>query len=123
MIELLLILVMSVGSLSKREVVIDCDLIEINHRTGNGTDLKQIVFYERSPDYRRYNVITWCLQEHARGPFMSGGRTAYSFYHWESKKLLTFRARLVRNTETRHDPERENGKVHDDMFRLRIEGK
>ncbi len=48
-----------------RDVTETVDLIELNHFYDDlgRHAYDQVIFYEWSPDYRRFHVIAWCLVE------------------------------------------------------------
>ena len=55
----------SLSGAGSRDLTERVDLIELNHFYDDlGRNMyDQVIFYEWSPDYRRYHVIAWCLVE------------------------------------------------------------
>jgi hypothetical protein len=121
MIELLLVLVLGNGG-GLRVAPIEVDLIEFNHRCSADDCLQfdQIILWEWSPDYRRYNAQHWFLPRSlGEHPVKVG-----EFYQCSMVRLdggrAVYRAKLFRETWTLEDPERENIKVFPVEFRGRV---
>lgn len=80
------------------------DLIEINHLHDESGKHKstQIILWDWSPDYRRYQVRAWWIPERLHDEL--SGLTI-------TKRDRTIVGRAVRETWTDYDPEVENRKV------------
>ncbi len=143
---LILLFCVSLGAgSSKHEVVNTVDIIDINshyqlskkHNREDEYEYKfcydQIIFWEWSPDYRRYHVITYILVK------FNSDKTGSTFelskkgdYHFCSvvkegnKKLVLIRAKILRHTNSCSDPrhdadqERLNKKLFDEKFRNKL---
>ncbi len=109
---------------SSREVSDRVDLIELNHFYDDlgRHAFDQVIFYEWSPDFRRFHVIAWSLVENdlARLPKKLPGSGDYSvkWYDRDSKIQREVRAKLYRETWGQVDPERANKKLIDEKYRL-----
>lgn len=90
------------------------DLIELNHSYDDQGRHKydQVIFYEWSPDFRRFHVIDWCLVEddENRFPRRATGKREYvvRWYDKDNKVHREIRSRLYRETWSCIDPERAN---------------
>ncbi|MCA9194621.1 MAG: hypothetical protein KDB03_22775 [Planctomycetales bacterium] len=102
------------------------DLIELNHYFDDlgRHSFDQVIFYEWSPDYRRFHVIAWCLVEGdvSRLPRRKAGTNDYvtSWYDRDTMRHRTVIAPLFRETWTQTDPERENRKLIDEKYRVSL---
>jgi len=107
-------------------VVQRADLIELNHchdEFGRHC-YDQVVFYEWSPDYRRYHVVAWCLVDNGlwRMPTLDRHKQQY-LVRWHDRE--TGRPReiwspLFRETWSNSDPERANKKLMDEKYRVAL---
>lgn len=114
----------SVGS--QVELNQSVDLIELNHYYDDSGRhaYDQIIFYEWSPDYRRYHVIAWCLVENDldRMPTYD----SHSELHrvsWQDRDLKlrrTVSSKLYRETWSQTDPERANKKLLEEKYRISL---
>lgn len=102
------------------------DLIELNHfydELGRH-QFDQVIFYEWSPDYRRFHVIAWSLVEGdlSRLPSkVSGsGETSVHWFDRDSKIKREVRSKLYRETWSQVDPERANKQLIDEKYRLSL---
>jgi hypothetical protein len=102
------------------------DLIELNHchdETGRHC-YDQLVFYEWSPDYRRYHVVAWCLVDQglARMPAFDHSKRLYivSWYDRESGRHREIWSPIFRETWSDSDPERANKKLLDEKYRVTL---
>lgn len=125
---LLLPIIIATSSPSNRySLLVDrVDLIELNHCFDDlGRHLyDQIVFYEWSPDYRRHNVIAWCMVEDDlnRLPVRLPGSREYCV-RWQDRDARVkreVRSANYRETWTEVDPERANKKVLDEKNRTSL---
>ena len=111
-------------SVSKSRNVVDTvDLIELNHlhdECGKHT-IDQVIFYEWSPDYRRFDVISYRLIEDdiSKLPVRLPGNREYSvaWYDREARAFREVRSRHFRETWTKTDPEQQNKRVLDEKCR------
>lgn len=102
MIAILLALLL--GSTSQiRTSYEQVDLIELNHYTSDIGTLcySQVIVWEWSPTYRRYDVRMWWIVEKDEAPILRNGQ-----YYFR-----TVRSAMYRETHTRTDPERMNQKL------------
>jgi hypothetical protein len=102
------------------------DLIELNHFYDDlgRHAYDQVIFYEWSPDYRRFHVIAWSLIEGdlQRMPAKVPGSDEYAV-HWfdrDAKIKREVRSKLYRETWSQVDPERANKKLIDEKYRLSL---
>lgn len=114
------------GALTQDEVSQEVDLIELNHFYDDQGKhaYDQVIFYEWSPDYRRYHVVAWCLVENnlARMPTRDHDRDAY-VVRWYDRDVRMHRSvwgRLFRETWTQTDPERANKKLMEEKYRVSL---
>lgn len=108
---ILLVLVLIGGG--RNENIETVDLIEFNTylRHDGSIHFEQVILWDWSPDYRRYQVVAWVFVNRLYcGPVKIG-----PWYHicWldESSKVYRIRAGAYRETKTHVDPERENIKL------------
>lgn len=91
-------------------------LLEVNHRhNANGSEaFVQVIVWDWSPDYRRYDAQAWVMIED---------------WHWDGQRLiaraeggrpLEFRGRLFRETWTLVDPEVENRILFKERYRRKV---
>ena len=100
------------------------DLIELNHYFDcqGKHQFDQVIFYEWSPDFRRFHVIAWSLVEGdlKRMPrqLAGSGLTSVTWFDRDAKVHREVRAKLYRETWTQSDPERNNKQWIDEKDRL-----
>lgn len=97
-----------------------CDLIELNAYYDDCGKLayRQYIFYDYSPDYRRYDVVFWCLESDAGPVIKRGGKYNVVFIDRMAKSTRkTMQAKLYRETHTVTDPERENKRFLSEVMR------
>lgn len=89
------------------------DLIEINQRVVHGQPAyEQVIFYDWSPDYRRYHCQGWSLRfDVMRKP----GK-----YVVRLPENRFIEAPIIRYTVTEDDPERENTKLFPPEHRRKL---
>lgn len=104
------------------------DLIELNHfydRHGKH-QYDQIIFYEWSPDYRRFQVIEWKLVENdlAAMPHRRPKIREYvvSWYDEELRIEREVHSRIFRQSWSQIDPERANKQLIDEKYRVSLLG-
>lgn len=109
-----------------RDVTQTVDLIELNHFYDDlgRHAYDQVIFYEWSPDYRRFHVIAWCLVENdlsripTRNPF--NGEYVVRYNDRDAKVRRQVRSPLYRETWSQVDPERVNKKLLDEKYRTSL---
>ena len=102
------------------------DLIELNHFYDDlgrhGYD--QVIFYEWSPDYRRYHVVAWSLIENNldRLPKHDHDRDIYvvQWYDRDARVHRKVWSKAYRETWSQTDPERVNKKLIDEKHRVSL---
>lgn len=126
MIKILILLILSSSGFSSKDKVLfeTCDLIELNHFYDDlgRHAYDQIIFYEWSPDYRRFHVISWVLIDSNSGATLSNTKEWHSV-EWrdtENKVNRQLKSKLFRETFSNVDPERANKKLFDEKFRRRL---
>jgi hypothetical protein len=109
-----------------RDVTEKVDLIELNHFYDDlgRHAYDQVIFYEWSPDYRRFHVIAWCLLENdlARMPTRNpnNGEYVVRWHDRDAKVHREVRSQLYRETWSQVDPERVNKKLLDEKYRTSL---
>ncbi|MFO1063883.1 MAG: hypothetical protein U0892_08480 [Pirellulales bacterium] len=99
------------------------DLIEFNHFYDDlgRHAYDQVIFYEWSDEYARYNVMAWCLVENddSRIPVKSrnGGDYVVRWFDRDAKAEREIRSRLYRETWTQFDPERADKRLLEEVPR------
>ena len=109
-----------------REETEKVDLIELNHFYDDlgRHAYDQVIFYEWSPDYRRFHVIAWCLLENdlsrlpTRNP--NNGEYVVRWHDRDAKVQREVRSPLYRETWSQVDPERVNKKLLDEKYRTSL---
>ncbi|MEZ6137512.1 MAG: hypothetical protein R3C53_21700 [Pirellulaceae bacterium] len=102
------------------------DLIELNHFYDDlgRHAYDQVIFYEWSPDYRRYHVVAWSLiEDHlSRMPAHDHHRDEYvvRWYDRDARVRRSVWAKLYRETWSQTDPERANKKLMDEKYRVSL---
>lgn len=102
------------------------DLIELNHFYDDlgRHAYDQVIFYEWSPDYRRFHVIAWCLVENDlnRLPTRNPGNGEYvvRWHDRDAKIHRDVRSQLYQETWSQVDPERVNKKLLDEKYRASL---
>jgi len=108
-----IILALVLGSAQNAPLAQDVDLIEVNEVCRSDAEPKyasytQVILWNWSPDYRRYEVVSWylvdCLE---KMPRKVGKHYECQVKMWPVKNTIVFRAPLYRETSTTHDPERK----------------
>ncbi len=109
-----------------RDVTETVDLIELNHFYDDlgRHAYDQVIFYEWSPDYRRFHVIAWCLVENdlSRMPTRNAcnGEHVVRWYDRDAKVRREVHSPLYRETWSQVDPERVNKKLLDEKYRTSL---
>lgn len=102
------------------------DLIEFNHFYDDlgRHAYDQVIFFEWSDEYLRYDVIAWCLVENDDGRLPvktpSGGEYVVRWFDRDAKVQREVRSRLFRETWTQFDPERLNKRLLEEKYRLSL---
>lgn len=96
------------------------DMLELNrYETCGVLRLQQVIVWEWSPDYRRYNVICWLGVTHKTvGPIRVGNWWEIEAADNQERKMR-FRSKIYRETVTSSDPERDNIRLHPLEMRLK----
>lgn len=84
------------------------DLIEVNHFFDeHGKHVfDQVIFYDWSPQFSRYNVLAWrLLKDVAQVPYREGSRQDYVAIWHDGAVLRKVQAETVRESWTQYDPE------------------
>ena len=122
----LLLSVSSSSSGAGRGITERVDLIELNHFYDDQGKhaYDQVIFYEWSPDYRRFHVIAWSLIEDdmSRVPFQQPGSREYAvnWFDRDSKVEREVRSKLFRETWSQVDPERANKRLIEEKHRISL---
>ena len=102
------------------------DLIELNHFFDDlgRHAYDQVIFFEWSEEYLRYDVIAWCLVEHQDGriPVLqpASGEHVVRWYDRDGKVHREVRSKLYRETWTQIDPERANKQLLEEKHRISL---
>ncbi len=123
----MILLVLLIGSgngklASERER--EVDLIELNHKYSEEGQHQydQIIFWQWSPVFRRYDAVGWILIDEKNGlcgyPVLTAGfwRCKFRIHTGQGRE---YRSKMFRETITCVDPERENVKLQIDDKPLR----
>lgn len=108
------------------KVVQKVDLVELNHRYDDQGRhcYDQVIFYEWSPDFRRYHVVAWCLVDNGltRLPTLDHAKDRYvvRWYDRESSRHREIWAPVYRETWSDWDPERANKELMDEKYRVSL---
>jgi hypothetical protein len=114
------------ASHAESEVTQRVDLIELNHFYDDlgRHAYDQVIFYEWSPDYRRYHVVAWSLLENdlARMPVHDSHRNEYvvRWYDRDEHIRRSVWSRMYRETWSQTDPERANKKLMEEKYRVSL---
>jgi hypothetical protein len=102
------------------------DLIEFNHYYDDlgRHQFDQVIFYEWSPDFRRFHVIAWSLVEgdlrRVPAKLPGSGEYAVKWYDRDARVQREVHAKLYRETWTQSDPERINKQFIEEKDRLSL---
>lgn len=102
------------------------DLIELNHFYDDlgRHAFDQVIFYEWSPDFRRFHVIAWSLVEgdlHRMPSRVPGSEdTRVQWFDRDAKVNRQVQSKLFRETWSQHDPERANKRLIEEKYRLSL---
>ena len=108
------------------KLVLRVDLIELNHRYDDQGRhcYDQVIFYEWSPDYRRYHVVAWCLVDHglSRLPTLDHSKNRYvvRWFDRETGRQREIWSPIYRETWSDWDPERANKELMDEKYRVSL---
>ncbi len=111
---------------SRGELKERVDLIELNHFYDDlgRHAFDQVIFYEWSPDFRRFHVIAWSLVEGdlQRLPSRVPGSddTRVQWFDRDARVNRQVQAKLYRETWSQQDPERANKRLIDEKYRLSL---
>lgn len=122
-----MVLAFASGDVKDRNCLVQkVDLIELNHRYDDQGRhcYDQVIFYEWSPDYRRYHVVAWCLVDNglSRLPAFDHHKERYvvSWFDRDSGRQRTIWAPIYRETWSDWDPERANKQLMDEKYRVSL---
>ena len=130
MLNLILIALTTLASAGKPgrnqgEISQTVDLIELNHHYHDSGRhaYDQVIFWEWSPDHRRYHVVSWYMVDSSKlenYPFESGGMHVAKFFDQNTRcrrivKSLRFRETI--SDDSMGDPERKNKRLFDERLR------
>jgi len=93
-----------------------CDLVEINHCHGADGEhqFTQLIAWDYSPEYGRFDAQAWLMVE-------SFDRLPMSVVvSTRDGQRSCVRCKYFRETWTRHDPERENAKLFNPSMRRKV---
>ena len=102
------------------------DLIELNHYYDDlgRHQFDQVIFYEWSPDFRRFHVIAWSLVEKdfrkLPSKLAGSGYFSVQWYDRDARVQREVVSRLYRETWTQSDPERTNKMLIDEKDRMSL---
>jgi hypothetical protein len=102
------------------------DLIELNHFFDDlgRHAYDQVIFFEWSEEYLRYDVIAWCLVEHDDGRvpvhLPSSGEYVVRWFDRDARAEREVRSQLFRETWTQIDPERANKRLLEEKYRISL---
>lgn len=113
-------------NLAKSAQVQKVDLVELNHRYDDQGRhcYDQVIFYEWSPDYRRYHVVAWCMVDNGLSQLPTLDRTRNNYVvRWTDRETGRNReiwAPVYRETWSDWDPEHANKKLMDEKYRVSL---
>ena len=122
----MILAVPSSGTGQQDELTQRVDLIELNHFYDDlgRHAYDQVIFYEWSPDYRRYHVVAWCLIEDnlSRMPTRLHQSESYvvRWFDRDSNRNRSVWSNMFRETWSQVDPERANKKLMDEKYRVSL---
>lgn len=101
------------------------DLIELNHRLTDTHEqsYRQIILWEWSPDYRRFEVVAWWLLQEQTPHLpvrLKNGQWSITWCDSNRKAMREARANHFRETTTHYDPERMNALLVADSQRAML---
>ena len=128
-VALALLFICSAAFRSKDTASESVDAIELNHfydQAGKPI-YDQVIFYEKAPETGRFRVRGWCLvddkQELTRRPIKSETTGLYhvDYYDTDAKLFRHIKSRIIRESWSQTDPEREDKKhFHESLRRSLI---
>lgn len=119
-------LLLSLSGVGRLQTVVDrVDLIERNQVSlcSGQITIDQVIFWEWSPDYRRYEVIAWRLidGDENRLPYqLPCGNWCVRWFDRQVGLWREVRSNKFRSTTTQHDPEMFNKRLHAESFRSNL---
>ena len=118
----LALLLIVLGGSGMRTAINQVDMIELNHKCSENECLQfdQVILWEWSPDYRRWNAHHWFLPRSLSEYPVKVGEFHQCTATTLDGKQFVFRSKMFRETWTFDDPERENIKVFPVEMRSRV---
>jgi hypothetical protein len=106
-----------------KEREVSVSFFEINHvhsaETGEH-QYTQVVYWNWDSEYRRHNVLAWHIaQELSHYPTRQSGQWIVR-REMPSGRIAVLRSKFCVETWTTNDPERDNGKLLHQSFRLKM---
>lgn len=108
------------GSFDRAAIFDRVDLIEVNHSFDADGVLRydQVIFYDWSPDYSRFDVLAWSLIDDELPTKLAGGRGwEFRWLDRDAKRRRVVSSKFFRETWTIEDPERVQKRLLDDKYR------
>jgi hypothetical protein len=95
---------------------VNIDIIEYNETiyTLFDNSYKQYIFWNWSPDYKRYDCHGWALDKHCS---ITKVGDIYYLTYIRGDKIIKVKSKIFRQTKTKSDPERQNIKLFPEEFR------
>jgi hypothetical protein len=121
MLPILAFILLLNSNAKTEEKVYTVDVIELNTKLNDDDTpcFEQYIFWVYNPEYRRLDVTNWLLKDEIRsGPYIVGEYTHIRFRF--NKTNFIVRSKIFRITESKEDPERENKKLTNEKYRVRI---
>lgn len=105
-----LLLFLAIGFGSSRVLSDRVDLIELNriYDSDDKLRLEQVILWEWSPAFRRYDVVAWRMMNEQPPYRLPGGDWCFRWHERDARITREVRSTNYRETHTRHDPEIAN---------------
>jgi hypothetical protein len=111
---------LEIYAVSAREAIgleIRVDLIEVNHFNDGHNGYDQVILYRWSPDYCRYDVVTWYLANSLDCYPRQVHENRYEAVYKSQKGDRRIVARSLKETWTDRDPERDQKRLLAERYR------
>lgn len=125
-IFLLCFLIPDVKPASGKKTIVDkVDVIELNHRYDDEERhcYDQYIMWEWSPDYKRYHVVAWTLDEQKSNNLRkvtkdhNTGKYVLTYVDSQTGLSRKIYAPIYKETSSSSDPERENKEIFPEKYR------